>query len=88
MLNPDGDAVALGSKTTVQLKPGDVVSFQTCGGGGYGPPHERDPMLVLRDVRDGKVSLERARDIYLVAIDDHEWSVDEAATAEMRAARV
>jgi N-methylhydantoinase B len=87
VLNPGGDSVVLGSKTTLQVKPGDVVSFQTCGGGGYGPPHERDPMLVLRDVRDGKVSLERARDVYLVAIDDHEWSVDEAATAEIRAAR-
>ncbi len=88
VLNPGGDSVVLGSKTTLQVKPGDVVSFQTWGGGGYGPPHERDPTRVLRDVRDGKVSLERARDVYLVAIDDHEWSVDEAATAEMRAARV
>ena len=43
------------SKTTVELEPGDVVSCRTCGGGGYGPPDERDPALVARDVREGKV---------------------------------
>ena len=37
-------------------------SYQTCGGGGYGPPEERDPSLVLKDVRDGKVSVERRSD--------------------------
>ena len=67
LLNPDTEAVELISKVTVQLKPGDVVSFRTCGGGGYGPPEERDPQLVLRDVRDGKVSLKRAREVYGVA---------------------
>lgn len=68
LLNPDTEAVELISKVTVQLKPGDVVSFRTCGGGGYGPPEERDPQLVLRDVHDGKVSLARAREVYKVAI--------------------
>ena len=42
----------LGSKTTVTLKPGDVMSFRTCGGGGYGAPEERDPDLG-RDRRGG-----------------------------------
>ncbi len=64
VLNPGREAIRLSSKTTVQLKPGDVVSFRTCGGGGYGPPHERDPQWVLRDVREGKVSVERAREVY------------------------
>ena len=65
----DGVETRLGSKTTLELVPGDVVSFRTCGGGGYGPPEERDPELVLRDVREGKVSAERAREVYRVAID-------------------
>ena len=42
-------------------RPGDTVSYRTCGGGGYGPPAERDRELVARDVREGKVSVERAR---------------------------
>src|SRR5262249_31719758 len=64
--------------------PGDVVSYRTCGGGGYGPPEERDPTLVLRDVRDGKVSLEHARDVYRVAVDPRTWAVDEVETSQLR----
>ena len=76
VLNPDTEAVKLGSKVTVQLKPGDVVSLRTCGGGGYGPPEARDPELVLRDVRNGKVSPERAKEIYGVSIDTDTWTVE------------
>jgi N-methylhydantoinase B len=64
VLNPNDESVELSSKVTIQLKHGDVVSYRTCGGGGYGPPKERDPQLVLRDVRDGKVSRTRAREVY------------------------
>ena len=56
-----------------------MISVRTCGGGGYGPPAERDPERVLRDVLEGKVSAERARAIYQVAIDGRR--LDEAATA-------
>ncbi len=85
ILNPDGAARVLPSKVTLQLQPGDVVSFRSCGGGGYGPPHERDPQLVLRDVRDGKVSVQRARNEYRVAIDTARWVVDEDETRRLRA---
>jgi N-methylhydantoinase B len=64
----DGVETRLGSKVTVELEAGDVISVRTCGGGGYGPPAERDPDLVRRDVREGKVSAERARDVYGVEI--------------------
>ena len=64
IMNPDREAQVLGSKTTLELKPGDVASYRTCGGGGYGDPHRRDRQAVLRDVRDGKVSAQRARDVY------------------------
>ena len=76
VLNPNTEAVKLGSKVTIQLKPGDVVSLRTCGGGGYGPPEARDPELVLRDVRNGKVSPERAKEIYGVSIDTDTWTVE------------
>lgn len=82
-LNPDSEAHALGSKATVELRPGDIVRYETCGGG-YGPPDQRDPLLVLRDVRDGKVSLERAADVYAVALDESTWTVEEAETAKLR----
>ena len=83
-IDRDGQAVELGSKVTVDLEPGDILSFCTCGGGGYGPPEERDPHHVLADVRAGKISLARARQVYKVIIDPHTWTVDEANTAAER----
>lgn len=52
------------SKGLDTLKPGDVVSLRTPGAGGYGDPKERDREEVLRDVRDGKISAERAHEDY------------------------
>ncbi|HZG34554.1 MAG TPA: hydantoinase B/oxoprolinase family protein [Gaiellaceae bacterium] len=59
-----GRETRLGAKSTLEVLPGDTISFRTCGGGGYGPPQERDPALVERDVREGKVSPEQAREVY------------------------
>jgi len=77
-----GVETRLSSKTTLDLVPGDVISVRTCGGGGYGPPQEREPERVLRDVLEGKVSAARARDVYRVAVADRR--VDRAATGELR----
>ncbi len=52
------------SKGLTQLNAGDVVSLRLPGAGGFGDPEERDPQAVLRDVRDGKVSVESARRDY------------------------
>jgi N-methylhydantoinase B len=84
VLNPGGEARTLGSKQTIELRPGDVISYRTCGGGGIGPPRERDPRLVLRDVRDGKVTVARARDVYGVAVDSTGHQVDTPQTDHLR----
>ena len=60
----DGIETRLPAKTTLDVLPGDTISYRTCGGGGYGPPEERDPAHIARDVREGKVSAERAREVY------------------------
>jgi N-methylhydantoinase B len=60
----DGVATRLPAKTTLEVEPGDTISYRTCGGGGYGPPAERDPARVARDVREGKISAGRAREVY------------------------
>jgi N-methylhydantoinase B len=60
----DGVETRLPAKTTLDVRAGDTISYRTCGGGGYGPPAERDPALVARDVREGKVSEARAREVY------------------------
>jgi N-methylhydantoinase B len=74
------------SKASDVFAPGDVVSFQQPGAGGYGPPWERDPQAVLRDVLEDYVSPEGARRDYGVVIDPATRAVDAAATAAARAA--
>lgn len=70
--------------SSFKLLDGDIVSIRTGGGGGWGEPLERDPVLVLRDVRNGFITPEIARDIYGVAIDTRRWSIDEDKTRELR----
>ena len=74
------------SKASDTVEPGDVVSFQQSGAGGYGPPWERDPQAVLRDVLEDYVSLEGARQDYGVVIDPATMTVDETETVVARAA--
>ena len=52
----------------VVLREGDVVRIESAGGGGYGDPRDRDPELVLRDVRDGLVTRAEAERSYGVAL--------------------
>ncbi len=44
--------------------PGDEILLRVPGGGGFGPPRERERERVLEDVADGLVSIEAAREIY------------------------
>ena len=79
-----GRETELGSKVTLDLKPGEVISYRTCGGGGFGPKEERDPDLVARDAEDGKVSPQRALDVYRVVLDPSARRADADATAQLR----
>ena len=54
----------------VQLDPGDIIRFETPGGGGYGNPLERDPCKVLYDVEQSLVSAKAAVEAYGVIIRD------------------
>jgi N-methylhydantoinase B len=56
----------------------------TAGAGGWGDPLERDPKLVLKDVRDEKVSVKRAREAYGVVINEAAMEVDIAETEKLR----
>jgi len=67
----------------VSLAPGERICARTCGGGGYGPPTERDPVAVLEDVLEKWVTRQRAETVYGVVIDDAQ--VDDAATSALRA---
>jgi N-methylhydantoinase B len=76
--------IELRPKARVPLPAGTEITLGLPGGGGYGPPWRRDPARVLEDVRDGYVSLERARADYGVAIDPVGMAVREEETAALR----
>ena len=67
-----------------QLKPGDVVTIDAPGGGGYGSPLEREPEMVEADVAEGYVTPEQARSEYGVVIDPRTMKVNTEATRKLR----
>ena len=84
-LNPDDENRLLPSKLTMDIKRGDVFRHELAGGGGWGDPLKRDPLRVLKDVRNEFVSPQAARNEYGVVIDLENWMVDERATEDLRA---
>ena len=59
------------SKTAgISLGVGESIRIETPGGGGFGDPAQRPHALVLRDIRDGKVSSAAAATLYGVASQD------------------
>jgi N-methylhydantoinase B/oxoprolinase/acetone carboxylase alpha subunit len=52
----DGSEEIIPSKIATVLHPGDRVTVETAGGGGYGDPARRDGALAAEDIADGKVA--------------------------------
>jgi N-methylhydantoinase B len=67
---------------------GDILECDSSGGGGYGDPYERPAELVLNDVLDELLSVEKARDSYGVIIDPENLSLDRERTRALRERRV
>jgi N-methylhydantoinase B len=72
------------------VKQGDEFDRPSSGGGGFGDPLKRDPALVLEDVIDDYVSMERARKDYGVVInaidpENLQFALDLEATEQERA---
>jgi len=77
---------ALQGKFTTSLRSGQTFHAALAGGGGWGPPTERDPEAVLSDVLNEKVSSEAGSRDYGVVIDLERLEVDYPATRELRSA--
>jgi N-methylhydantoinase B len=45
-----------------EMKAGERFCLQTAGGGGYGEPRERDPSALARDIAEGAVSPDGAKE--------------------------
>ncbi|MEP4199220.1 MAG: hydantoinase B/oxoprolinase family protein [Aliishimia sp.] len=65
----------------IAVQPGDILYFNTWGGGGWGNPLERDPELVLKDVKRGLVTVNGAKRYGVVV---KSGKVDTAATTKLR----
>ena len=52
-----------GKLTNIPLQPGDVLRMESSGGGGFGPPEDRSPEALARDLADGYVT-EAGTDAY------------------------
>jgi N-methylhydantoinase B len=70
-----------------KLHEGDVIRLATGGGGGFGPPIDRDPQHVAADVRNGLISIEQAQQLYAVVVDHQTLQVDPESTAALRTKR-
>ena len=82
LIRADGSEENIPSKCDrIAVEPGDMLYFNTWGGGGWGNPLERDPELVLTDVNRGLVTVEGAKR-YGVVI--KAGKVDKAATTRLR----
>jgi N-methylhydantoinase B len=85
LIRADGTVIDMSSKVTnMDIHSGDLIHFETVGGGGYGNPAERPPEKVLDDVLDGLVSAAQAREIYRVAVDVEKGVIDATTTAALR----
>ena len=79
----DGSEELLQSKCDrIKVEPGDLLYFDTWGGGGWGDPLKRPAEQVGFDVAAGLVSVDGARRYGVVCNEDGE--VDESATEKLR----
>jgi N-methylhydantoinase B len=60
----DGTLEALAPCGVVTIEAGERIVAVTCGGGGYGPPQERERARVAEDVREGWITDARAIEVY------------------------
>ncbi|HEV7253965.1 MAG TPA: hydantoinase B/oxoprolinase family protein [Mesorhizobium sp.] len=74
----------LSKEQDILLGTGDRVAVDTPGGGGFGPPDERDPASVAEDVRLGYYTAAEAEALWGVALLP-DGAVDLSATARLRA---
>ena len=63
-LGTDDSSVEIASKTSLTLAAGEGVRVETLGGGGFGPPSERENELIRNDILDGKTTRGAAEEVY------------------------
>ncbi|MBI1169830.1 hydantoinase B/oxoprolinase family protein [bacterium] len=73
----------------MRAETGDVVTYLSPCGGGFGDPLKRDPRKVLDDLLDGYITPDHAREVYGVVFqpvnNGYGWGLDLPATERLRA---
>lgn len=80
----DGSIEEIPSKRVLTLQQGERLHVDTPGGGGYGDPLERPPQAVEQDIRDRRISMQVARQVYGVVVDEPGFTVNHDATWRLR----
>jgi N-methylhydantoinase B len=74
----------------LRTEAGDMITYLSPVGGGYGDPLERDAQKVLDDVLDGFITADHARNDYGVVLDEvddgYGWALNTAETERLRTA--
>ena len=87
-IDQDGKEHPYPAVMVCDLEQGELLRARDQGGGGYGPPVEREPERVLKDVENYVISEETARDVYGVVIEgsrkDDTLKIDLDTTKKLR----
>ena len=83
-VSKQGQVKKMPTKFLETVNAGDWLKIEWPGAGGWGNPKQRDPELVLWDVIEEKISIERAKDVYAVAIMPDNRSIDWRGTEKLR----
>jgi N-methylhydantoinase B len=82
---PGGKTYKMTSKDLIENAPEGTLLFQQAGGGGgYGDPCLRISAKVADEVKNGIISIEKAREEYGVVIDPETFEVDKSETERLR----
>jgi N-methylhydantoinase B len=86
-LTKDGAEIRFtnGKVLSQRLRKGDVYRLASGGGGGFGDPLDRATSDVEQDVRQGYVSVGKAKELYGVVIDPESGRVQAEETRKLRA---
>ncbi len=82
---PDGEIYKTTSKDLIEdVPPGTVLFQQAGGGGGYGNPLLRSAEQVAKEVKNGVISTDKARELYGVVIHPDSLVLDKDETEKAR----
>ncbi|WP_414902207.1 hydantoinase B/oxoprolinase family protein [Sphingomonas flavalba] len=64
ILRADGSEEPHTMVTGLRVAKGETIRLLTATGGGYGPPAERPAAAVARDIRNGFITVDRAKEVF------------------------